>query len=170
MLHPSMKTTADWPKLALPRHARGAAMNTTSGTKAPKWFLLVAVLALLWNLLGCAAFVQQALMSPAAMAALPPAEQALLRSQPMWATIAYAVAVFGGAVGSLALLLRRRFALILLTASLIGVLVQMFHVFILSRAVEVYGAAALTLPAIVIVIAFALVWVARKGVRRGWLE
>jgi hypothetical protein len=145
-------------------------MNTTTATRAPKWFLLVAVLALLWNLLGCAAFVQQALMSPAAMAALPPAEQALLRSQPMWATIAYAVAVFGGAVGSLALVLRRRFALMLLTASLVGVLVQMFHVFILSRAVEVYGAAALTLPAMVIVIAFALVWLARKAVRKGWLE
>jgi hypothetical protein len=145
-------------------------MNATTATRAPKWFLPVAVLALLWNLIGCAAFVQQALMSPEAMSALAPAEQALLRSQPMWATIAYAVAVFGGAVGSLALLLRRRFALMLLTASLVGVLVQMFHVFILSRAVDVHGASALTLPAMVIVIAFALVWLARKAVRRGWLD
>jgi hypothetical protein len=136
---------------------------------APKWFLLLALLALLWNLIGCAAFVQQALLSPAALAALPEAEQALLRAQPMWATVAYAVAVFGGAIGSLALLLKRRFALVLLTISLLGVLLQMFHVFILSRAVEVYGAAALSLPAMVIVIAFALVWLARTAVRRRWL-
>lgn len=145
-------------------------MNAPRPAPAPKWFLLVALLALLWNLIGCAAFVQQAMLSPEALAALPEAEQALHRAQPMWATVAYAVAVFGGAVGSLALLLKRRFALILLTASLLGVLVQMFYVVILSRAVEVYGAAALTLPGMVIVIAFALVWLARKAVSKGWLE
>ena len=138
--------------------------------KTPKWLYLVAALALIWNALGCMAFVQQAMLSDAQIDALPAAEAALYRGMPMWATIAFAVAVFGGATGSLALLFRQRFALILFTASLLGVLLQMFHLFILARGVEVLGAGALTMPGMIIVVAFALVWLARTAARRGWLD
>ncbi|MCB1634593.1 MAG: hypothetical protein KDI37_04665 [Xanthomonadales bacterium] len=138
--------------------------------RTPKWLYLVAALALIWNALGCMAFVQQAMLSDAQIDALPAAEAALYRGMPMWATIAFAVAVFGGATGSLALLFRQRFALILFTASLLGVLLQMFHLFILARGVEVLGAGALTMPGMIIVVAFALVWLARTAARRGWLD
>ena len=138
--------------------------------QAPKWLALVGLLALIWNALGCMAFVQQAMLSDAQIDALPAAEAALYRGMPMWATIAFAVAVFGGATGSLALLFRQRFALILFTASLLGVLLQMFHLFILARGVEVLGAGALTMPGMIIVVAFALVWLARTAARRGWLD
>ncbi|MCB1587793.1 MAG: hypothetical protein KDI56_02710 [Xanthomonadales bacterium] len=138
--------------------------------KGRKWLYLVAALALIWNALGCMAFVQQAMLSDAQIDALPAAEAALYRGMPMWATIAFAVAVFGGATGSLALLFRQRFALILFTASLLGVLLQMFHLFILARGVEVLGAGALTMPGMIIVVAFALVWLARTAARRGWLD
>ena len=138
--------------------------------RTPKWLYLVAALALIWNALGCMAFVQQAMLSDAQIDALPAAGAALYRGMPMWATIAFAAAVFGGATGSLALLFRQRFALILFTASLLGVLLQMFHLFILARGVEVLGAGALTMPGMIIVVAFALVWLARTAARRGWLD
>lgn len=145
-------------------------MAESGANRAPAWLLIIATVALLWNLLGCFAFFQQTMMSEAQIEALPAAEQALYRGIPMWATVAFAVAVFGGAVGSLALLLKRRFALILLTASLIGVLVQMFHVVMLSGSMDVYGPGGMIMPGMIIVIAFGLVWLARSAAKRGWLQ
>ena len=43
----------------------------------PTWFKVVAVLALLWNLLGCLAFFSDLRISPEDLAKLPEAQQAL---------------------------------------------------------------------------------------------
>ena len=103
------------------------------------------------------------------MAALPEAERALYESTPSWATGAFAFAVFGGALGCLALLLRKAWATPVLIVSLIGVLVQMFHSFFISKAFDVYGPGKMVMPIMVIVIAFFLVWTARCARREGWI-
>ena len=64
----------------------------------PKWFKVVAVIALLWNLLGCLAFAMDLRMTPEDVAALPEAQQALYAARPGWAVVATAVAVIGGSV------------------------------------------------------------------------
>ena len=43
----------------------------------PSWFKIVAVVALVWNLLGVMAFVGQMMMTPEMVAELPQAEQDL---------------------------------------------------------------------------------------------
>ena len=90
----------------------------------PKWFKVVAVIALLWNLLGCLAFAMDLRMTPEDVAALPEAQQALYAARPGWAVVATAVAVIGGALGCLGLLLGRKWAFVLLLLSLAGILVQ----------------------------------------------
>jgi hypothetical protein len=56
-----------------------------STAPAPKWFVPVSVVALLWNLLGCFAYLRNVTMSPAAIAALPADEQTMFRDFPVWA-------------------------------------------------------------------------------------
>ncbi|VAW11040.1 hypothetical protein MNBD_BACTEROID03-2112 [hydrothermal vent metagenome] len=99
-------------------------MTNTTRVKPPIWFWIVSVLALLWNLLGVMAYLAQVNMTDETLAALPEAERALYENQPIWATMAFAIAVWGGALGSLALLLRKRWARAVLLISLIGIIVQ----------------------------------------------
>ncbi|SEL65341.1 hypothetical protein SAMN05216262_11661 [Colwellia chukchiensis] len=136
----------------------------------PSWFMPVAIVALLWNLLGVMAFVGQVTMTPEVLGQLSEPEQALYNNTPFWATAAFALAVFAGALGSLALLMKKGICYQLFIVSLLGVLVQMFHAFALSNSFEVYGASGTIMPILVLVIAFALVRLAAKGHNNHWFS
>lgn len=138
-------------------------MNT-----APKWFLPVAVIALLWNLLGCMAYLGDAMMTPEDIARLDAAQQALRAERPAWSVAATAVAVWGGAAGSLCLILRRRWATPLLIVSLLAVIAQDISLFVLGSAAA--DPIAMTLQGLVLLIAIGLVLLARKASRLGWLR
>lgn len=136
----------------------------------PSWFKVVAIIALIWNLLGVLAFVGQMVITPEMLAALPTAEQELYSSTPIWVTVAFAVAVFAGAFGSLLLLLKKTLATPILIFSLVGVLMQNIHSFFMSKSFEVYGAGGMVMPVIVILIAIYLVLLAKKAQAQGWFS
>lgn len=134
----------------------------------PHWFKVAAILALVWNLLGVMAFVGHIMMTPEMIAELPIAEQALYSSVPLWATIAFTIAVFAGALGSVALLMKKRICYHLFMVSLIAVIVQMYHSFFMSNSFEVYGPGGTVMPIMVIVIALLLVRFSAKGKDNNW--
>jgi len=136
--------------------------------KAPGWFMAVAILALLWNLLGVFAFIAQMTMSPEVLATMPQEQQDLVTSMPTWATVAFAVAVNFGALGSLLLVLKKSLAGLFLQLSLAGILVQNFYGFFMTNALEASGNIALVMPIVVILIAIYLVYLAAKAKRLGW--
>ena len=136
---------------------------------APKWYLPVAILALLWNLLGCAAYLGDVMLTPDDIAKMSPDQQALYAARPAWAVAATAIAVWGGAAGCLGLVLRRRWALPLLLLSLAGVIVQDAALFVLSSAAAQAGTVAYVLQGLVLAIAIGLVLLARKAIARGWI-
>lgn len=138
-------------------------------SKAPKWFIPVAVVALLWNLLGCAAYLMDVTLTPEDVAKMAAAEQAMYAARPAWAIAATATAVWFGAAGSLGLVLRRRWAMPVLVLSLLGVIAQDIAVFGLMRGVAI-PAPAYVLQGLVLLVAIALVWVARTGIKRNWLR
>jgi len=144
-------------------------MTDETNVELPGWFKVVAGVALVWNLMGVMAFVSDRMMTPEMIAALSQPEQALYANLPMWATVAFAFAVFGGALGCLLLVLRKSLAVIVLAISLIGVLVQMFHSFFISNSVEVYGPSVAIMPTMVVVVAIALVLLARSAKSKRWL-
>jgi hypothetical protein len=97
---------------------------------------------------------------------MPAAQQALYHARPAWAVAAYAFAVWGGAVGSLGLVLRKRWAQLALLVSVGGLVAQDAALFGLSPVPVppvAYG-----LQGMVFVIALLLVWLARTANRRGW--
>jgi len=142
---------------------------TTIREKAPAWFWIVSVVALLWNLAGVGAYLQHAYMSIEDLEKLSQAERLLYESQPSWVTAAFAIAVWGGTLGCIALLLRKKWAKPILLISLIGVLLQMAHSFFMTNSFEVYGPGAMIMPIMVILIAIALVFFARKSLDRKWI-
>lgn len=145
-------------------------MSENNTSSAPAWFLIVGIVALIWNLMGVAAYVMQVTMSPEAMAALPEAERALYESTPAWATAAFAIAVNGGALGCLFLVLKKVWAVPLLQLSLAGIAVQMFHAYFMTNSFEVFGPGGTIMPIMVIVVAVLLVWLAGSAKTKGWIS
>lgn len=141
-------------------------------SKAPKWFLGVTIAALIWNLLGVFAYLGQMyiMSSPEMLVELTPEEQALYQNTPMWATIGFTLAVWGGAIGSLLLLLKKRSSKIVLMISFIGILIQQFHSFFMSNNFDVYGPGAMVMPIMILIIGIALIWLADKGIKEGWIK
>ena len=144
-------------------------MNTVNSAVRPKSFWMVAVLALLWNLLGVAMFAMQMMMTPEALAAMPAEQRQVYEATPSWLNIAFAVAVFGGVLGALGLLLKKRWAVLFFTLSLIGLLVQVIATFLVTPVWRAYGPAGLVMPVLLIVIALLLLGYSRKAAARGWL-
>ena len=88
-------------------------------------FWIIGAVALIWNVAGVVNYFAQ--MNPDALAAYREAERAIVEGRPASATGAFAIAVFGGALGSLLLLLRKSAAYYLFIASLLGVIATMTH-------------------------------------------
>ena len=127
----------------------------------PTWYLPVVIVALLWNLIGCAAFLMDVTLTPEAVAAMSPDQQALYAARPAWAVAAYAIAVWGGALGCVGLIMNTRWAKGALLASLLGLIAQDIALFGLSPvAIEtsVYA-----LQGMVLVIAVLLLLLANRA-------
>jgi hypothetical protein len=145
-------------------------MTARTKKNVGRWYYIILAFAVIWNLLGVSAFVMQLMMTPDTIASLPSGERELYENMPLWATVAFGVAVVGGTLGSIGLLIRKQWGLIVLWLSLIGVLVQMFQAFLLSNMLEVYGPTAAVMPAVIIIVAIALVILGRNANTRHWLD
>ncbi|MEM7069093.1 MAG: hypothetical protein AAF478_09435 [Pseudomonadota bacterium] len=94
-----------------------------SAAKTGWGFWVIGIVALVWNLLGVMNFIGQ--FDTELVASMPSSHRALIEQRPIWATMAFAIAVFGGAIGSVLLLLRKKICLPVFVLSLIGVLIQL---------------------------------------------
>lgn len=135
----------------------------------PKWFLPVGIVALLWNLIGCAAYLADVMMSPEAVAQMTAAQQEMYAARPSWAVAATAVAVWFGAAGCVGLLLRKRWATPLFITSLAALIVQNVWLFLMSGVPQVNLVAAV-LQACVLLIAVGLVLLGRKAAAQEWIS
>ncbi len=84
-------------------------MTAENGDSVHWSFWVIGGVALIWNVLGSVNYVVQ--MNPETVEAYRASERAIIEGRPFWATTGFAIAVFGGALGSILLLLRRSAAL-----------------------------------------------------------
>ncbi len=126
---------------------------------------------LVWNVLGVLAYLGQAFITEDMKAAMPEDQLQLMENTPAWVTAAFAIAVWGGLLGCIALLLRKRWAKTVLLVSLFAVLLQMTYNFFISNAMSVYGVGqAVIMPLVVIAIAILLYLLARVAEKHLWLK
>ena len=98
------------------------------------------------------------------------AERALFENAPAWSTASFAIAVAAGLLGSVLLILRKSLALPVFMISLVAVIIQFTYWLFMTNSPEVYGGQAYTMPAMVTVIAVALVWFSKFTKGKGWLN
>ena len=138
--------------------------------RAPRWFSISAFIALLWNILGCLAFFADLQLTPADVAKLPEAQQAMYAARPGWSVIATGVAVLGGTLGCAALLVKRKFAFWVLLLSLAGIIAQDISLFVLINGAQLAGTIAVVLQSIVLLVGIWLVLLSRKAIAHNWLS
>lgn len=141
-------------------------MSETSIRRIHWSFRVIVTVMLIWNVLGCINFMIQ--MNPDTLAAYRESERAIIENRPVWATLAFAVAVFGGALGCILLLLRKSAAVHVLIASLLGVGLTTIHTLGIGVAFgvgEIVGIILMPLAA-----AAVLIWYAMLARRKGWIS
>ena len=129
-------------------------------------FWVIATFMLIWNVMGCINFFVQ--MNPDMIASYRETEQAIISGRPAWATGAFAVAVFCGALGCLLLLLRKSASYYLFIASLLGVIVTMTHT--LGVGIDFGLGEILGIILMPLVVAAFLIWYSKQAERKGWVS
>ena len=135
--------------------------NTVGGVHWSFW--TIGIVALIWNVMGIINFFAQ--MNADALAAYPEAARALVEGRPAWATGAFAIAVFGGALGCLLLLLRKSAAFYLFIASLLGVIVTNIHTLGVAGSTEIWVGSVMSLA-----VAAFLIWYSKQAGNKGWIS
>lgn len=135
-----------------------------------KRFIIVAVLALLWNIMGDAAYLMQVTMDLDALAKTDPYQAQMFATMPAWLWSAYAIAVWVGTLAAICLLLRRKIAVPLYAVSLAAVLVQFGYTLGATDLLAVKGVTAAIFPVIIIVLTAAQFAYARRMKAQGWLR
>ncbi len=132
-------------------------------------FWVIGAVALIWNVMGAMNYVMQ--MNADMLAAMPDNHRAIAESRPIWATAGFAVAVFGGALGSVLLLLRSSAAFYVFIASALGVAVTMIHALVLSGAASTFSPFQIFLAVLMpIVAALFLIWYSKQAESKGWIS
>ncbi len=131
-------------------------------------FWLIGVVALIWNVMGVINYIVQ--MNIDALAAYPEAERAIIEGRPAWATGAFAIAVFGGVLGCLLLLLRHSAATYLFIVSILGVIVTHIHTLDVVSSTIDFGVVEILAILMSLLVAGFLIWYAKLAQRKSWIS
>ena len=136
----------------------------------PKHLWVIGVVTVLWNSMGAMDFVMTQTRNESYMAAFTPEQLEFFYGFPTSVIAAWAIAVWGGLIGSILLLLRRGEAVWVFLASFIAMLITTIHNYGLSNGMEVIGDTfSLVFSAVIFVVALALFFYARSMKQQGVL-
>ncbi|MCC7198657.1 MAG: hypothetical protein IT483_04020 [Gammaproteobacteria bacterium] len=138
---------------------------------APWHLWLVGVLAVLWNSVGALDYVMTQTRNASYMSSFTPEQLEYFYGFPAWLVAAWAVSVWGGVLGSVLLLLRRRWAVTVFGVSLATMVITYIHNYLLTDGFRIMGGAgAMAFSTVIFVIGVALLLYARRVARLGVLR
>ncbi len=144
-------------------------MNTYN--KPTRGFWIIAIIALLWNLMGVFQFLSSTIWKDLLFETLTENQINLFLNLPSWHSVVFCIAVVTGLLGSIFLLLRKKIAIPMFAISAIGVILQMGYWVFATEVIAVYGVTeAVTMPIIVVITAILLLFYSRTAASKGWLS
>jgi hypothetical protein len=147
------------------RSSERDAVNDENGAGVHWSFWAIGVVALIYNVAGIINFVTQ--MNADTVSAMPEMYRAIIENRSVWATGGFALAVFGGALGCLLLLLRKPASYYVFIASLLGAIVTMVHT--LGMVASDSSPVGATIGNLVqLVVTAFLIWYSKRAERKGW--
>ena len=131
------------------------------------WFKIAAIASVLFMALGCAGYLASVLADPGSLSL---DQRNLLDARPIWMIAAYAIAVWVGLVGAIALLMRKKVAEPLLLVSLVAAAIT-FLPYAVVPAVSGLVTTNDIAVAIGVLLITGTIWsFARHSRQRGWLR
>ena len=141
----------------------------TTDVKVPTWFRVVAIVLVLWELMGCFACYSQIRLGAAAMGPVDDWSLNYYAALPVWYNWVYVVATLGGLLGGLALVLRDKRALPLFWISLAAITVMFGYAFAATDLIAHKGLGqVLPFPLLIAAVGACSVWLANHAARKGW--
>jgi hypothetical protein len=141
-------------------------MNDETITRVHWSFWVITTITLIWNVLGVVNFLFQ--MDPQMVESYRETERAIIEGRPGWATVGFALAVFGGSLGCLLLLFRNAISLYLFMISLIGVVITMIHT--LSVGIDFSMGEYLGIILLPFLVAVYLIWYTIRVKAKAWVR
>ena len=151
-------------------------MTTTTGTGvgATPWHLwVVGIVGVLWNSFGCYDYYMTNTAGDAYLKSMGMTDPqiAYMHSYPAWMMGAWAIGVWGGLLGVVLLLLKRKWALPVFAASLAAYVLSLVYTYALSDGASVVGGAQMyVMNAVILAGCVFFVWYARLMAQRGVLR
>ena len=142
----------------------------TQTNKLIKWFKLIAIITLIWNFFGVMSYLMHAYMTPETLATLPENQQNFMNNMPSWRVAAFATATFGGLVGSILLLMKKKIAIALFLLSLIGIIAGNIYDFFMVNYYKNSDITGLILPVLIVLVSVFLLWYSKKIDSNGMLK
>ncbi|NNC67863.1 MAG: hypothetical protein HKN83_07515 [Gammaproteobacteria bacterium] len=116
-------------------------MTISSRTKAPWHLWVIGIIALLWNAMGAVDYFLSQTKNEAYMKMFTPEQLEFFYSFPSWSVALWAIAVWGGLLGCILLLLRNKLAASVFLVSLICMVINTIYIYAFSNGMEVMGGA-----------------------------
>ena len=143
--------------------------NVGESVRTPVHLWIVGVLAILWNFVGVFDYLATQFSLEFYLSQFEPEILEAIDVMPAWATASWAFGVWGAFVGTIGLLLRKKWALWAYVVSLGGLLMSNIYSFFLSNAAEAMGDSYPYMNALIWVIALGLFIYPRAMSKKGVL-
>lgn len=138
--------------------------------KAPVSFWIISVAAVLWTAFGAFDYLAVHIPIEAYLAQFTPEQREYFQTFPAWVVAFWALGVWGAFFGSVALLLRRAWAVWLYAISLVGLIGSSVYTLGMTDGIAIMGEAGAIMSVVIWVVAIALLLYARTMARRGVLR
>ncbi len=136
-------------------------------TSRAHWsFWVIGAVALVWNAMGVVNIFMQ--MNPDVLATYPESHRTIVASQTGWIAASVTIAIFGGTLGCVLLLLRKAGAIWLFYASLVATIVVVAHT--LSLPVNLSASDIVLIIVMPVAVAALLAWYSKWTAIRGWID
>lgn len=110
-------------------------------TSTPRHLWLVGIIALLWNAMGVFDYLMTETKNESYMSKFTPEQLEYFYGYPAWVVAGWAIAVWGGLLGTILLLLRKRSATQVFLVSLVAMIVITIQNYVFSDGYKVMGSA-----------------------------
>jgi hypothetical protein len=137
--------------------------------RTPVHLWIVGVLAFLWNFLGVFDYLATQLKLEFYMSQFTEEQLAFFYGYPAWAVAGWAFGVWGAFVGSVGLLMRRKWSVWAFAISLAGLFVSTIYNFGMSNGAEMMGTGGLIFTGVIWAVAIFLVVYSRAQASRSVL-
>ncbi len=143
----------------------------TTSQKPSTLFWIIAIVLLLWNLMGASAFIVDTFFTDTLAGTYNEEQMNAINATPIWSKVLYGISTIGGLVAAILLITRKTSAIKVYAISLIAIIIHTVYNIGFAGAMELFGVGeGLIFPLVIIVLAIFEYWWSRYSASKGWLK